>query len=282
MTQLRWLVTGCSSGLGKAFVRTILARGDKVVATARGDISRLSSLKEAGAETVSLDVTAPLSEIKVVAASILESGPIDVLVNNAGYIEAGMSEEVSYDQYMAQFETNFFGVIRTTQAILPHFREKKSGFVVFIGSSGGIAGEPGAGPYCATKFALKGWYDCFKKETAHLGIKSMLFELGFFRTKIDDPNNYKFRSESIDEYKEINKLVKQFLQSMDGNQPGDPQKGVEVMIDFVREEGVAKGRVLPERLPLGSDCLSTLRKRAVEDLNTCNEWEDVIRGTDYK
>ena len=94
MTQLRWLVTGCSSGLGETFVRNILARGDKVVATARGDVSRLSPLKEAGAETVSLDVTAPLSEIKAVAASILESGPVDVLVNNAGYIEAGISEEV--------------------------------------------------------------------------------------------------------------------------------------------------------------------------------------------
>ena len=110
----------------------------------------------------------------------------------------------------------------------------------------------------------------------------MLFELGFFRTKIDDPNNYKYRSDSIEEYKEINKMIKQFLQGMDGNQPGDPQKAVEVMLDFVKEEGVAKGKVLPARLALGSDCLATLRKRAVEDLTTCNEWEDVIRSTDYQ
>ena len=96
MPQLRWLVTGCSSGIGEVFARGILERGDKVVATARGDVSRLASLQEAGAETVGLDVTSPLSEIKSVVATILEAGPIDVLVNNAGYIEAGLAEEARY------------------------------------------------------------------------------------------------------------------------------------------------------------------------------------------
>lgn len=96
MAPLRWLITGCSSGIGEMFVRSILARGDKVVATARGDVSRLSSLKEAGAETASLDVTASLSDIRAVVAKILEDGPIDVLVNNAGYIEAGLAEEARY------------------------------------------------------------------------------------------------------------------------------------------------------------------------------------------
>jgi short-subunit dehydrogenase len=90
---LTWLVTGCSSGLGEEFVRSILARGDHVVATARGDVSRLSALAEAGAKTYSLDVTASQSDINAVVAKILESGPIDVLVNNAGYIEAGLAEE---------------------------------------------------------------------------------------------------------------------------------------------------------------------------------------------
>jgi NAD(P)-dependent dehydrogenase (short-subunit alcohol dehydrogenase family) len=96
MPQLRWLVTGCSSGLGETFVRSILARGDKVIATARGDPERLSSLKEAGAETVSLDVTATPSDIQAIVSKVLESGPIDVLVNNAGYIEAGLAEEARY------------------------------------------------------------------------------------------------------------------------------------------------------------------------------------------
>jgi len=96
MPQLRWLVTGCSSGLGEEFVRRILSRGDKVVASTRGDVSRLSSLQEAGAETISLDVTAAASDINAVVNKVLEGGPIDVLVNNAGYIEAAMAEEVRY------------------------------------------------------------------------------------------------------------------------------------------------------------------------------------------
>jgi NAD(P)-dependent dehydrogenase (short-subunit alcohol dehydrogenase family) len=95
MAPLRWLVTGSSSGIGEALVRSIIARGDKVVATARGDPSRLSSLKEAGAETFNLDVTASLSDIQNVVAKITEIGPIDVLVNNAGYIEAGLAEEAA-------------------------------------------------------------------------------------------------------------------------------------------------------------------------------------------
>lgn len=97
MPQLTWLVTGCSSGLGETFVRSILARGDNVVACTRGHISRLSALEEAGARTVSLDVTASQSEINAVVRKVLEEGSIDILVNNAGYIEAGLVEEARYE-----------------------------------------------------------------------------------------------------------------------------------------------------------------------------------------
>jgi NAD(P)-dependent dehydrogenase (short-subunit alcohol dehydrogenase family) len=93
MPQLTWLVTGCSSGLGEAFVKSILARGDSVIATSRGDVSRIASLAEAGARTYSLDVTASQTEINGIIAEILKEGPIDVLVNSAGYIEAGLAEE---------------------------------------------------------------------------------------------------------------------------------------------------------------------------------------------
>lgn len=93
MPQLTWLVTGCSSGLGEAFVKSILGRGDSVIATARGDIQRIAGLAEGGAKTISLDVTAPQSEINATIAEVLQKGPIDVLVNCAGYIEAGIAEE---------------------------------------------------------------------------------------------------------------------------------------------------------------------------------------------
>jgi NAD(P)-dependent dehydrogenase (short-subunit alcohol dehydrogenase family) len=136
--------------------------------------------------------------------------------------------------------------------------------------------------YCSTKFALEGWYDCLKQETAHVGVQNIIFELGFFRTKIMHPDNVAtFRSDAIADYEPIRNGVAQFVQSINGNQPGDPQKAVSIMIDVVRGEGVVEGKAIPERLPLGPDCLATLRKRSVSNLAICNEWEDIIRSTDH-
>jgi NAD(P)-dependent dehydrogenase (short-subunit alcohol dehydrogenase family) len=152
----------------------VLARGDRVIATARKDISRLKHLENGGAAVFELDVTSPATEIKNKMAEIIKIyGGVDVLVNNAGYIEAGMVEEAScvsfclrilrsvtqspsHEQYLAQFNTNVFGVINVRQALLPNFRQKRSGYVIFVGSSGAWAGSPGAGPYCGTRFALEG------------------------------------------------------------------------------------------------------------------------------
>lgn len=113
MPQLRWFITGCSSGIGETLVRSILARGDKVIASTRGDVSRLSSLKEAGAETVSLDVTATPSAIRAVIEKVIEEGPIDVLVNNAGYIEGGLAEEIRYAEL--SFELRLRYLLITSQ-----------------------------------------------------------------------------------------------------------------------------------------------------------------------
>jgi NAD(P)-dependent dehydrogenase (short-subunit alcohol dehydrogenase family) len=134
--------------------------------------------------------------------------------------------------------------------------------------------------YCGTKFALEGWYDCLRQETAHLNIRSIIFELGFFRTRIMHPDNIRFRSDHIEDYDDIRNAVAQFVQGMNGNQTGDPKKAVEVIIDVVKGEGVAEGKPWPERLPLGADMLQTMRKRCVNNLAICNEWEEVIRSTD--
>ena len=175
MPQLTWLVTGCSSGIGEQFVIGVLARGDRVIATARKDISRLKRLENGGAAVFELDFPPQQRKSNKMAEIIKIYGGVDILVNfnNAGYIEAGMVEEVScvsfclrilrsltqspsHEQYLAQFDTNVFGVINVRQALLPHFRQKRSGYVIFVGSSGGWAGSPGAGPYCGTRFALEG------------------------------------------------------------------------------------------------------------------------------
>ncbi|EHK96379.1 putative Uncharacterized oxidoreductase yusZ [Glarea lozoyensis 74030] len=228
MPQLTWLITGCSSGFGELFTRTALARGDR-------------------ATILDLDVTLPQAELNAkIADAIAIYGSIDVLVNAAGYIEAGMVEELG---------------------------------------SGGMEGEPGAGAYCASKFALEGVFECLRLETASFGITSILFQLGFFRTKIMDPGNLGVNLDpdaAIPDYAELNQIVGGFVAQMDKNQPGDPVKAVDVMVDVVRKEGVAQGREIPERFPLGSDVLGKIRAKYTRYLGVCDEWEDVIRGTDLE
>jgi hypothetical protein len=116
-----------------------------------------------------------------------------------------------------------------------------------------------------------------------LGIKNLVFELGYFRTKVMDPENVKFRSTiAIADYDDIRKQIKQNVVGINGKQPGDPKKAVEIMVDLVRGEGVAEGKEVPERLPLGKDCLATMRKKTVGNLAICNEWEDVVCSTDVE
>ncbi|PVH93887.1 NAD(P)-binding protein [Periconia macrospinosa] len=282
MTQLTWLVTGCSSGFGEVFVRRILARGDRVIATARGDTARLAPLEDAGAAVLALDVAASQSEINTkIAEAIAIYDGIDVVVNSTGYIETGIAEEVTNERFIAQFNTNLFGVVNVTRALLPHFRAKKSGVIVYTGSLGGIAGEVGGAAYCASKFALEGVAESMKLETEAFGIRSHLFQIGHFRTKILSPSNLKTVASTVDAYKELNDMIYGFLGKLSEKQPGDPEKAVDIMIDVVKREGVAEGKTEPLRLPIGKDALTTLRNKYEKHLELVKEWESVITSTDY-
>lgn len=179
MAPLVWLVTGCSCGFGKELANAILARGDKVIATSRN----VDNVKFPGATVFDLDVTAPQEEIDAKILGALEiHGRIDVLVNNAGFIEFGTLEETRYGlggyllrngveekqrhsfinsynseaKWLSQFNTNVFGAAKVTRAILPHFRQRREGVAVFISSVSGWSGDPFAGVYCGSKFALEG------------------------------------------------------------------------------------------------------------------------------
>lgn len=123
--------------------------------------------------------------------------------------------------------------------------------------------------------------ESMKLETESFGIRSHLFQLGHYRTKILSTNNYKPVPQTIDAYKSLNDMIYGFLGQADSNQPGDPEKAVNIMIDIVKEEGVAEGKTQPLRLPIGKDALTTLRNKYVKYLELCNEWEDVITSTDY-
>jgi len=176
------LITGCSSGIGKATARKLLAEGFTVFATARrlADISDLGAL---GARTLALDVTDEASMVSAVAAVEAEFGAVDVLVNNAGYGQYGAIESVSMDRIRTQFETNVFGMVRLTQLVLPKMRERRRGRIVNVGSMGGKLTFPGGGFYHSTKYALEAITDALRFELAGFGIAAILIEPGIIRSK---------------------------------------------------------------------------------------------------
>ncbi|KAJ3562735.1 hypothetical protein NP233_g9391 [Leucocoprinus birnbaumii] len=157
-TPLVWLITGTSSGIGRLLAIAALNRGDKVIATARArSVSQLDDLKERGAETLELDVTASIPDLQTAAAKAIRIyGKIDVLVNNAGYILVGAIEENSPEETLNQFNTNVFGALNVSRAFLPYMRERRTGTVIFIGSIGGWRSVPNAGLYAATKWTTRG------------------------------------------------------------------------------------------------------------------------------
>jgi NAD(P)-dependent dehydrogenase (short-subunit alcohol dehydrogenase family) len=175
MESKRVIVTGCSTGIGRATAVELAARGYEVIATARRQ-ETLSDLKVA--QTLALDVDSDDS----VAAALDAAGPVDVLVNNAGFGVEGPVESVPLDEVRRMFETNFFGAVRMIKAFLPGMREKGSGAIVNVTSTAGIAAPPLGGYYAASKFALEGLSESLHLEVGHFGIRVIVIEPGFIET----------------------------------------------------------------------------------------------------
>ncbi|TGO33555.1 hypothetical protein BHYA_0240g00140 [Botrytis hyacinthi] len=226
---------------------------------------------------MSLDVTDSQAELdaKVQEALKIYDG-IDVLINNASYIEAGLVENVTHERLVAICNTNLFGPINLTRSILPHFRQRKAGTIIFMGSVGGWQGEVGAGPYCVGKFGLE---ECLQKEASQFGIRTMIIEPGYYRTKVYSEANVKWEPLSIPEYEPTQTALKGMVKAVDGNQPGDPKKAAERIIDIVRREGLAAGKETPLRLPLGPDCLQQIKDRCLSTLKILEDWEELINST---
>ncbi|PGH06019.1 hypothetical protein GX51_02610 [Blastomyces parvus] len=282
MSPIVWLVTGCSSGFGYEFVLELLARGERVIATAR-QVQKLTTLEEAGAKILRLDLAdSALQIMTAVQAAIKIYGAIDVVVNNAGYLEAGVFEGISDEKFMGQFRTNVFGTSNVTRSILPHFRSRKAGTIVVIGSAAGWQGTLGGSAYNSSKSAVAGMriFEALQQETAHLGIRSLLVEPGRFRTQVFSPANVCKNLCPIPDYTAATEAMDGFLAATAGNEPGDPRKAVKVIIDVVRNEGVGKDREFPARLPLGRDALEIVRKKCSDTLALLDRWEEVIVSTD--
>lgn len=271
-----WFITGASSGFGRLLAEYLLSLNAKVVATARrvDAIEDLAKRYPANAVVLPLDVTEQHSIDKAVADALARVGYIDVLVNNAGYGVAGAVEEVTEAEYMPMFETNLFGLINVTKALLPQFRERRSGAIVNFSSIGGLIGSAGWGYYNATKFAVEGLSEALGAELAPLGVHVVVVEPGPFRTDFLGRSGMEAK-EQISDYEPTAGKTREYFQTQAGQQPGDPQRGVEAVVAAVSDPNP------PKHLLLGKIALTRFRKRLADWNEELNRWQATTAGADF-
>jgi len=270
-----WLITGASRGLGRAFTEEALKAGHRVLATARNS-ERLIDLAGKFGEsvrTVPLDVTNEAQAKYAVDTAIQTFGGLDILVNNAGYGNVSSVEDTSLADFRAQIETNLFGVIIMTKAVLPYFRERRSGHIIQISSIGGRVGPPGRAAYAAAKFGVEGFSESLSKEVGPLGIKVTIVEPGGFRTDFAGSST-ELRA-GRPEYDTTVGATVRFQRDYDGNQPGDPIKAAKALLH------IASLSQPPLRLLLGSDAYNAAEKHTTQLAATDREWRDLSISTDF-
>lgn len=271
-----WFITGASSGFGRLLTEYLLSLGAKVVATARNvdSLQELVKRYPGSVVTLQLDVTNQHSIDKAVADAIAQVGHIDVLVNNAGYGVTGAIEEVTQAEYMPMFETNVFGLINLTKALLPQFRERRSGAIVNLSSIGGLIGAAGWGYYNATKFAVEGLSEALSAELAPLGVHVMVVEPGPFRTEFLGRSGVEAR-QRISDYEPTAGKTREYFATQSGKQPGDPQRAVEAIVAAVSDPNP------PKHLLLGKIALTRFRKRLEQWNEELDRWQATTEGADF-
>lgn len=271
-----WFITGCSTGLGRAFAEAVLAHGHQAVVTAR-DVSTVADLVDAHPETalaVTLDVTDDAQVTAAVRAAEERFGGVDVLVNNAGYGYRSAVEEGDDADVRQLFETHVFGPVRTIKAVLPGMRARRSGTIVNLSSIGARICPEGSGYYAAVKAAIEALTLSLRKEVAPLGITAMVIEPGAFRTDFAG-RSLTQSSAPIADYADTAGKRRKEHDTVHGTQNGDPARAAATLIEVV-ESGHA-----PYMLLLGNDCSDGFRA-ALDALRTeVDEWESVSRSTDF-
>jgi len=275
MTAKTWFITGASSGFGRAFADYALAQGHNVVATARrtAPLQELARLAPERVQTLMLDVTHPDDAERAVAAAVARFGRLDVVINNAGFGVVGAFEETSDEALRAQMETNFFGAMNVTRAVLPTLRAQKGGAIVNISSLGGQLSFAGFSAYSASKFALEGASEALAQELAPFGIKVLIVEPGQFRT--DLAGSGMRHMPALADYGEVVGPVRAFARSMHGSQPGDPNRAAAAI------EVALEAEHTPLRLPLGADAVDAIRDHSEKLLADLEAWETLARDTSF-
>ncbi|KAJ6545369.1 putative short-chain oxidoreductase [Mycena capillaripes] len=276
MTAPVILITGCSTGFGRELSLGALDRGFRVISTARR-VESLVELKERGAQTLQLDVTSPPSELSTFAATVWNiHGQVDFLINNAGYLQGGAIEENTPEETMAQFNTNVFGLLNTTNAFLPYFRKRRAGIIVNISSMGGSLNMVGAGIYCASKAAVDSFSDTWARELAEFNVKCISIQPGMFRTSVAESSNLRRGSHRIPEYTVPAKIFVEYNAAA-GTERGDPTKAAVRILDFITREG----RDLPLRLTVGDDAFENVKATLLQRLADMEKFKSCSVGTNF-
>jgi NAD(P)-dependent dehydrogenase (short-subunit alcohol dehydrogenase family) len=268
-------ITGISSGFGKALALEALAAGHSVIGTVRNHeaLQAFEALSNERAHGVILDVTDFERIDSVIADVESRHGPVDVLVNNAGYGHEGIFEESPLQEMRRQFDVNVFGAVAVTKAIVPYFRQRRTGHIINITSMGGTITMPGIAYYCGSKFALEGISDTLSKELAPFNIFVTAVAPGSFRTDWAGRSMQR-TPRSIADYDASFDPVRQAREEKNGKQLGDPQKAAQAMLKLIDSANP------PAHLLLGSDALGLVRGKLEQSLKDLEQWEALTRSTD--
>jgi NAD(P)-dependent dehydrogenase (short-subunit alcohol dehydrogenase family) len=253
-------VTGAGRGLGTDIARQALAAGHQVVATGRRpeEVEKTLGGPQDNLLVTKLDITSPDDAQAAAQAAVARFGRIDVLVNNAGNFFAGYFEEIPPAQMRQQFETNLFGPMNVTRAILPILRKQRDGHIITLSSSAGIIGQEFCVAYAASKFAVEGWMESLHHDIAPYGIRTTVVEPGFFRTELLVDASTTWPEPTIEDYAERTTATIAGWKSMSGRQPGDPAKLAHALLTIADQEKP------PLRFVAGADAIEGVEAKARE------------------
>jgi NAD(P)-dependent dehydrogenase (short-subunit alcohol dehydrogenase family) len=263
-----WFITGAGRGMGVDIAKAALAAGDRVVATGRNPDNVAKAVGPADdLLVVKLDVTSPADAEAAVQAAVDRFGRIDILVNNAGSFEAGYFEELTPEQMERQLTTSLIGPMNVTRAVLPVMRTQRSGHVVTISSSAGFTGVEFGSAYAASKWGVEGWMESLAPEVEPFGVHTTIVNPGFFRTELLTKDSTNYAAPSIDDYAERSAAMREFWQSQNGQQQGDPAKLAQALLTIAAEEQP------PLRFIAGADAIET----AEQQIATLRQQIDAFR-----
>ncbi|MFA6083155.1 oxidoreductase [Mucilaginibacter sp.] len=276
-TQKVWFVTGASKGLGLTLVKQLLSKGYKVAATSRN----INDLTDAAGTSdnllpLAVNIKDEGSVKDAINKTVSHFGHIDVVVNNAGYGLTGSLEELSDQEARDNFDINVFGSLNVIRAAMPYLREQRSGHIFNISSIGGFTGSfPGFGIYCATKFAVQGLTESLAAEIKAFGVKATVVSPGYFRTNFLAPDSLNVPKNEIQDYKDVREVQAAHQNEINGNQAGDPEKGVAAIIQ------VAESAEAPLHLFLGQDAYDLAYQKMDAVKQDLENWKELITSTGF-